>query len=284
MTDDPIRRINLLNAIPPSKKNSAEFADVAVATHQLGKKEETCAPIHAKQIGNESDVEKLAQDQSRGQGIFDDPDHRDEQFHQSNPLPEAVLGGDSQHGTEKGCVAGAPRLPQRFHADDASRTGEPLTHVFEAGEKVAVWSKSQQSWLDGVVDELLNDSSVFHGHAVPAGAVRVSTSLGTKWIRPEQFDCQLKRLGGNRSSPAFFAGQVVNLRGVAAQEWTEAVIVRVFAEACSVDGEHVQEGTVQVKSSSGRRLVPPQDFERLLCPMHKSTEAASGYHDGGRQA
>mmetsp|Transcript_2486 Transcript_2486/g.5432 ORF Transcript_2486/g.5432 Transcript_2486/m.5432 type:complete len:749 (-) Transcript_2486:70-2316(-) len=53
------------------------------------------------------------------------------------------------------------------------------------GERIQVWSNSQSAWLDGTCEEFVTKSGIYDGYSVPAGAMKVKTSAGVKWIMPE---------------------------------------------------------------------------------------------------
>lgn len=57
-----------------------------------------------------------------------------------------------------------------------------------------VWSNSKQAWLtDGVVLEAPDKDSTIDGYAVPAGALKVVSSAGEKWIMPDQVSKSVRR-------------------------------------------------------------------------------------------
>ncbi|CAK9001267.1 unnamed protein product [Durusdinium trenchii] len=70
------------------------------------------------------------------------------------------------------------------------------------GERVEVWSNSQKAWsTDGVVLEAPDRDCVIDGYAIPAGAVKVTSSAGTKWILPDQVPDVLRKAQGAEPDP-----------------------------------------------------------------------------------
>lgn len=59
-----------------------------------------------------------------------------------------------------------------------------VTGGYATKDPVQVWSNSKKIWLDGVVVQAFSTDCEFQGYAVPAGSLKVSSSAGTKWIRP----------------------------------------------------------------------------------------------------
>merc|ERR1719210_2025219 len=57
---------------------------------------------------------------------------------------------------------------------------------FKKGEKIKVWSSSQNAWLDGVVKEIFTTETTHENYAVPAGVIKVESAAGIKFIQPEQ--------------------------------------------------------------------------------------------------
>ena len=88
-----------------------------------------------------------------------------------------------------------------FSAEHEARHLEGLramaTQSFVKGEVVEVWSNSQKSWISGaVVLEAPDRDCVIDGYAIPAGAVKVTSSAGTKWILPDQVPSALRKVQG----------------------------------------------------------------------------------------
>ena len=78
------------------------------------------------------------------------------------------------------------------------------TQSFVKGEVVEVWSNSQKTWISGaVVLEAPDRDCVIDGYAIPAGAVKVTSTAGTKWILPDQVPSSLRKVqGGDVPEPA----------------------------------------------------------------------------------
>jgi len=84
--------------------------------------------------------------------------------------------------------------------------------TYVKGDQVEVWSNSKKAWCtDGVVLEAPHVDCVIDGYAIPAGAVKVTSSAGTKWILPEQVPDVLRKVQGSEPlepapTPALPAG------------------------------------------------------------------------------
>jgi len=65
---------------------------------------------------------------------------------------------------------------------------------FSHGERVKYWTNSQRMWLDGIIAEVYNTQCITDKYSVPAGAVRVMTSVGEKWVPPELVGTVLRRV------------------------------------------------------------------------------------------
>ena len=86
------------------------------------------------------------------------------------------------------------------------------TQSFVKGEIVEVWSNSQKTWVsDAVVLEAPDRDCVIDGYAIPAGAVKVTSSAGTKWILPDQVPSSLRKVQGGEApaEPALPAAKAV---------------------------------------------------------------------------
>merc|ERR1712137_1510770 len=101
-------------------------------------------------------------------------------------------------------VAASKRKGPPCRAASASSNGAASSHVsntiakngliaFAAGDRVHVWSRSQQVlFMDGVIEEVQDlDDDEF-----PAGSVEVSYGTGiSKWLRPEEFHEFVQKAG-----------------------------------------------------------------------------------------
>jgi calcium-dependent protein kinase len=65
--------------------------------------------------------------------------------------------------------------------------------MYTKGDKVLIWSNSQKSWLDGVVDEAPTAPCMIDGYSLDSGWVKVTSSAGTKYLSPEMVASQLKK-------------------------------------------------------------------------------------------
>ncbi|CAL1131914.1 unnamed protein product [Cladocopium goreaui] len=73
---------------------------------------------------------------------------------------------------------------------------------YAKGDKVEVWSNSQKAWCtDGLVLEAPHIDCEIDGYAIPAGAVKVTSSAGTKWILPDQVAEVLRKVQGDGLDP-----------------------------------------------------------------------------------
>lgn len=66
--------------------------------------------------------------------------------------------------------------------------------AYVGGEKVEVWSNSKGSWIpDAIVLEAPATNCEIDGYAIPAGSLKVQSSVGTKWILPDQVRSQVRK-------------------------------------------------------------------------------------------
>lgn len=70
----------------------------------------------------------------------------------------------------------------------------PSSSSFVKSESVKVWSSSRNAWLDGIVEEYAAVAGIMDGYSVPAGAVKISSSSGVKWIMPELVPGQVQKV------------------------------------------------------------------------------------------
>eukprot|EP00930_Biecheleria_cincta_P059619 TRINITY_DN45327_c0_g1_i1.p1 TRINITY_DN45327_c0_g1~~TRINITY_DN45327_c0_g1_i1.p1 ORF type:complete len:750 (+),score=152.06 TRINITY_DN45327_c0_g1_i1:26-2251(+) len=139
---------------------------------------------------------------------------------------------------------------------------------YQKGETLKVWSDSNRTWLDGVVEEAYSTASAGNGFNIPAGTLRVKSSTGTsKWILPENIDTALRP--GDFCKPAgavadFTQGEKILVWSERKQDWLLGVVQRFFPEACSAEGFDVPAGSVKVMSATGEKWVLPKDRDRLL--------------------
>eukprot|EP00929_Paragymnodinium_shiwhaense_P013771 TRINITY_DN12161_c0_g1_i3.p1 TRINITY_DN12161_c0_g1~~TRINITY_DN12161_c0_g1_i3.p1 ORF type:complete len:744 (+),score=153.78 TRINITY_DN12161_c0_g1_i3:51-2282(+) len=55
---------------------------------------------------------------------------------------------------------------------------------FRIGEQVAVYSSSQQKWVDAIIQQAVDRDCELEGYNVPAGSIKVAFAGGQKWILP----------------------------------------------------------------------------------------------------
>mmetsp|Transcript_42972 Transcript_42972/g.124273 ORF Transcript_42972/g.124273 Transcript_42972/m.124273 type:complete len:760 (+) Transcript_42972:101-2380(+) len=68
------------------------------------------------------------------------------------------------------------------------------TGSFQKGENVEVWSQSKGTWIPGAtILEAPQEPCTIDGYAIPAGAVKIMYSAGTKWIMPEDVPKHIRR-------------------------------------------------------------------------------------------
>jgi len=146
---------------------------------------------------------------------------------------------------------------------------------YQKGDRVKVWSDSNQIWLDGVVEEAYSTVSAGNGFTIPAGTLLVKSSAGaSKWILPENIDKTL-RLGDSRNPTAggvadFTQGEKILVWSDRRQDWLLGVVQSFFPEACSAEGFDVPAGSVKVMSATGEKWVLPKDRDRLLRKVEDS--------------
>jgi len=138
---------------------------------------------------------------------------------------------------------------------------------FSKGEAVHIWSNSQNSWMtDGMITEVvivprLSDGpSPPAGVMIPAGAIRVSSSAGLKWIMPEMISTQIRK----PIKSAFSKGDKVHVWSNSVNTWmTDGVVLEVCSSPLCSEGGSVPAGTiipvgaVRVASSAGMKWIMP---------------------------
>lgn len=78
-------------------------------------------------------------------------------------------------------------LPSPVKSDRESRTRIACPRSkFSKGDPVEVWSSSRNKWLDGIVKEVFNTPGSYELYSVPAGAIKVESSAGVKFFKPEE--------------------------------------------------------------------------------------------------
>lgn len=81
--------------------------------------------------------------------------------------------------------------------------------VFAAGDNVQVYSSSQNSWLDAVVQAAFPQGGLADGrHSVPPGTVKVVAGDYVKWVTPDQFAETLRKAQRPDAGGAAVAGAV----------------------------------------------------------------------------
>lgn len=81
-----------------------------------------------------------------------------------------------------------------FHRQ-TSKDDEPKGRVWKVGETVAVYCKSEQTWVDdGIVLLVLTESNSYDGYKLPVGAIKVqySNQRRFKWVLQDHVDTFLR--------------------------------------------------------------------------------------------
>lgn len=130
------------------------------------------------------------------------------------------------------------------------------------------------SWMtDGMVDEVLtaptvsDGVSVAAGAVVPAGALRVTSRAGTKWIMPDLIARQVRKAP---SRPGFVTSEKVDIWSNSMNSWLDGVVVEVLTSPSVSDGRSLPLGTVlpigtiSVSSRAGTKWVLPEVASSLI--------------------
>jgi len=76
----------------------------------------------------------------------------------------------------------------------ASQLRKSCPHEYKKGSKVHVWSNSMKTWMeDGLITEVSHGPVQGGVEMPPAGAVKVVSRAGEKWVMPDQLDIQLRK-------------------------------------------------------------------------------------------
>ncbi|CAK0873418.1 unnamed protein product [Prorocentrum cordatum] len=81
-------------------------------------------------------------------------------------------------------AASAPPSPSAGSAHGAAPPAASSGAPFARGDRLQVWSESRRAWLDATVLEAFAAESTVDGFAVPAGALKVRSAAGDKWVMP----------------------------------------------------------------------------------------------------
>eukprot|EP00929_Paragymnodinium_shiwhaense_P013769 TRINITY_DN12161_c0_g1_i1.p1 TRINITY_DN12161_c0_g1~~TRINITY_DN12161_c0_g1_i1.p1 ORF type:complete len:739 (+),score=180.56 TRINITY_DN12161_c0_g1_i1:95-2311(+) len=77
---------------------------------------------------------------------------------------------------------------------------------FRQGEHVAVYSSSQQAWVDAIVEQAVDRDCEMEGYSIPAGSIKVMFAAGKKWIMPHMIAQTVKRKAAPAAPAAAPAG------------------------------------------------------------------------------
>lgn len=84
--------------------------------------------------------------------------------------------------------------PSALDSEERAAAERRATGGFATKDRIQVWSSSKSVWLDGVVMQAFDTDCVSEGYSVPVGSLKVSSSAGTKWIRPGQASSMLRHV------------------------------------------------------------------------------------------
>lgn len=82
-----------------------------------------------------------------------------------------------------------PRMPSRTQGSFVMDRAPG----YKQGDKVFVWNDAKMSWQEGRIAEVFPERRICDGFLVPAGALKVSTVSGPKWVNPEHVASCLRR-------------------------------------------------------------------------------------------
>lgn len=140
-------------------------------------------------------------------GIFheESPDMRPDMKSTNNQFPnesgDFVLASIGSSAAPHGLVSPRPApVPAastvKNNKNGAKESIAPIATAgmkYVVGEKVEVWSSSQQKWLEGIVIEVFEKGGMYEDYYVPAGVVKVESDAGTKFIQPEHMHDVLRK-------------------------------------------------------------------------------------------
>jgi len=186
----------------------------------------------------------------------------------AQPLPSATSGNVSLVAPDSGHFVplGSAPLAHTHVPHAPPRASAPVQCDFAKGEAVHIWSNSKGQWVtDGIVDEVLHGPkvsdgvSVAAGATIPAGAVRVTSSVGTKWVMPHLLFSQLRK--ARPMTSAFVPGAVVQVWSNSKGAWlNDAVVCEVSDGRPLSCGITLPLGSVRVRSSAGEKWLTPDQI------------------------
>lgn len=145
----------------------------------------------------------------------------------------------------------------------SSRTSGPKGSSAELsyrkGDKVQIWSTSQEQWFDGELIGAFEEDCFFEGYAIKAGAIKVRSIMGTKFVSADRVkDVVRKRL-------AYAKGEKVQLWSASKKQWLDGKVVEAFDDdSFTAEGHAVKRGTLKVAFSTGSKWVKPDEVEQSI--------------------
>jgi len=148
---------------------------------------------------------------------------------------------------------------------------------FRQHEQVKVYSASKAAWVDGVVDLLASCACQIEGYDIPAGALKVSTASGCKWILPHQIKDVVQKSGPRVMSAiqeedteevAFCEKQKVQVYSASRDAWFDGVVEKIAASDCKLEGYDVPKGAMKLSTKAGSKWVLPHEVKKFVRKMH----------------
>jgi len=187
-------------------------------------------------------------------------------------------GGLSRHSSDSSGQLCASSVPSG-NLPGSGIQKQKVVPRFSRGASVQVWSESRQAWFEGVVDEAFSTETLTEGFRVPAGALKVSSAAGTKWVMPAHV-ARMLREGAAPTSPVaagLASGEKVQVWSNSRKAWLDAVVLEVFTKSSVADGFQVPAGTVKVISSAGQKWIQPAEVGTMLRGAESSAAANSSF-------
>jgi len=153
-----------------------------------------------------------------------------------------------------------------------------MAYSLKAGEECEVWSSSEKKWVAAMIDEVLAEARMERGHALPQGAVKVVSAVGTKYLYPNQVEKALRRLTDSSKAISatmrFSKGDEVEIWSNSKGMWLEGVVDEVNETACVKSGFQVPVGCLKVTSAVGHKYVPAEKADGMLRPRNEGMGGA----------
>lgn len=164
--------------------------------------------------------------------------------------------GASSSEARPAAAAAAPSggLEPQLEASHEESSGDevpqaPSSQGYHKGDRVQVWSASEERWRDGVVEEVFTEACTASGYQVPAGCVKISASTWVKFVRAEQLPATVRRAP---VLPVLYAkGDRVEVLNSSTATWEEAVVEAVLETPETADGVTLSPGSIKVATAGG---------------------------------